>query len=96
VNSLLRKVNTPASPLERIERSRSGTLVFSISPRIVSSSLLSRAGSISLFPVAARADACYFSSFLSRGPISARIQSIGTGKMTVEFFSAAISVSVWR
>jgi hypothetical protein len=42
-------------------------------------------------------DGCHGGSLHHSRPLkSALIQSIGTGKMTVEFFSAAISVSVWR
>ena len=35
-------------------------------------------------------------SYSSRTPRSALIQSMGSGKMIVEFLSAAMSVSVWR
>jgi hypothetical protein len=78
--SPLRKVRMPVSRLPTSERSSSGTEEFSISPRIVSSS--SRGGP-GVEPM----------RYLSR-PMSAFSQSMGAGKMTVEFFSAAISVRV--
>ncbi len=82
VASPRRRVRMPVSPLPRSERSSSGTLEVSISPRIVSSSA-PPSGSRS--PMAS-----YFFS------MNAFIQSSGTGKRIVEFFSAAISVSVCR
>ncbi len=84
VASPLRNVRTPVSPLPRTDFRSSGTLVSSMLPRRMrpSSSAGSWPGSTIPYP------------FLS--PISAFIQSTGTGKMMVEFFSAAISTSVCR
>ena len=82
--SPLRSVRIPVSRLPTKDRSSSGTEEVSISPRIVRSS--SSRGDPGGKPTRA-----YFSR-----PTRAIIQSMGTGKMTVEFFSAAISVRVCR
>lgn len=80
-----RRVRMPVSPEASRERSSSGTLVVSSVPRMVRSSCSS--GGSSCSPT-------YFPS--SCLAMKAFRKSIGTGKIMVEFFSAAISVSVCR
>ena len=82
VISPLVKVRTPVSPLESTDLSSSGTLDSSMRPCRVSE------------PSSSNSERS-MRAYLSRSR-SALIQSMGRGKMMVEFFSAAISVRVCR
>ena len=77
----MRKVSTPVSPLPSTDLSSSGTDVSSMLPWSVSPWSSSESWLSDIY------------TFLP-SPMSAFSQSIGTGKMIVEFFSAAISTSV--